>query len=144
MPPRWLVTRAWAVHRNIHRLTGGHLGLRLPTADRRGTLRITATGRRTGLERSVILAYLEDGADLVTLATNGWGEGQPAWWLNLQAHPDALVETPSGTRAMRARAASVTETQRLWPRWREVQDDLDAYAARRATPTPLVILSPRR
>lgn len=33
--------------------------------------------------RAVILGYLEDGPDLVTLAMNGWGEAEPAWWLNL-------------------------------------------------------------
>jgi hypothetical protein len=29
--------------------------------------------------------------NLVALAMNGWGEGHPAWWLNLAAHPDAVV-----------------------------------------------------
>src|SRR5262245_1180849 len=42
-------------------------------------------------ERSVILGYVEDGPNLVTMAMNGWADGEPAWWLNLQAHPDATV-----------------------------------------------------
>jgi len=48
-------------------------------------MRLTTTGRRSGQNRSVILGYIEDGPKLVTLAMNGWGEGEPAWWLNLQA-----------------------------------------------------------
>ena len=32
-----------------------------------GTLRLTSTGRRTNQERSVILGYLEDGPNLVTM-----------------------------------------------------------------------------
>jgi deazaflavin-dependent oxidoreductase (nitroreductase family) len=55
-------------------------------------MRLTTIGRRTGNQRSVILAYLQDGANLVTLAMNGWAEPEPAWWLNLQAHPNATVE----------------------------------------------------
>lgn len=55
-------------------------------------MRVTTTGRRSGQERSVILAYIEDGPDLVTMAMNGWGAGEPAWWLNLQANPEARVD----------------------------------------------------
>ena len=42
-------------------------------------------------ERSVIIGYLEDGPNLVALAMNGWDEGRPAWWLNLEAHPEAVI-----------------------------------------------------
>ena len=35
----------------------------------------------------MVIGYYEDGPDLVTLAMNGWAEPEPAWWLNLQAHP---------------------------------------------------------
>ncbi|QDO88246.1 nitroreductase family deazaflavin-dependent oxidoreductase [Ornithinimicrobium ciconiae] len=142
--PRWFATRAWATHRNIHRLTGGHLGLWRPRRGGWGTLRVTTTGRRTGQDRSVILGYLEDGADLVTLAMNGWREGEPSWWLNLQTQPDALVETREGARAVRARTASGEEATRLWTLWQDAIRGLDARAAGRATPTTLVLLTPRR
>jgi F420H(2)-dependent quinone reductase len=56
-----------------------------------GTLRLTTIGR-TGRHRSVILGYIEDGPNLVTMAMNGWGEAEPAWWLNLQANLDATVD----------------------------------------------------
>ena len=52
-----------------------------------GTMRLTVVGRRSGEERSVILGYLEDGPDLVTLAMNGWAAPEPAWWLNLAGPP---------------------------------------------------------
>src|SRR5215207_4943583 len=35
---------------------------------------------RSGKERSTIIAYYEDGPNLVTLAMNGSGESEPAWW----------------------------------------------------------------
>ena len=49
-------------------------------------------GRKTGKEREAIVAYFEDGPNIVTMAMNGWGEGEPAWWLNLLDHPDAEIE----------------------------------------------------
>lgn len=39
----------------------------------------------------MILGYHEDGANLVSLAVNGWGAAEPVWWLKLQAHSDAVV-----------------------------------------------------
>jgi deazaflavin-dependent oxidoreductase (nitroreductase family) len=61
-----------------------------------GTLRLTTTGRRTHGKRSMIIAYLEDGPNLIAVAMNGWADGEPAWWLNLQAHPDASVVSSTG------------------------------------------------
>jgi deazaflavin-dependent oxidoreductase (nitroreductase family) len=108
-------------------------------------MRLHTVGRRTGVERVAILGYFEDGADLVTMAMNGWADAEPAWWLNLQANPDAFVDLPDGRRAVRARAAGPGERPRLWARWCEYDDaDLDALAARRSRETAVVILSPRR
>jgi deazaflavin-dependent oxidoreductase (nitroreductase family) len=90
----------------------------------------------------VIVAYLEDGANLITMAMNGWADGEPAWWLNLQAHPDASVDLVGGPRRVRARAARGDERSRLWARWREVNARLDAWAARRSSETAVVVLEP--
>jgi deazaflavin-dependent oxidoreductase (nitroreductase family) len=100
-------------------------------------------GRRTGQPRPVILGYFEDGRNLVTMAMNGWGTAEPAWWLNLQAHPDATVQTRDGARQVRARRAEGSERERLWARWAAIDENLDAYAARRPAETAVVILEPR-
>jgi deazaflavin-dependent oxidoreductase (nitroreductase family) len=91
----------------------------------------------------VLLGYYEDGPNLVTLAMNGWAAPEPAWWLNLQAHPDATVETKGAVRMVRGRAAGGEERVRLWNRLREQNQDLDAYAAMRPTETAVVVLEPR-
>jgi deazaflavin-dependent oxidoreductase (nitroreductase family) len=144
MPPRWFVRTAWFGHRTLYRLTGGRLGLRDVKPGKWGMMRLKTVGRKSGKERIAILAYYEDGPNLVTMAMNGWGEGEPAWWLNLQAQPDATVELKDGPHAVRARAAEGVERERLWDRWREFDnDDLDAYAALRSTETAVVVLEPR-
>jgi len=104
---------------------------------------LTTTGRRSGAQRSVIVGYVEDGPNLVTLAMNGWADAEPAWWLNLQAHPDATVDLVTGSRPVRARAAQGEERSRLWARWREIDSQLDAYAALRSSETAVVILEPQ-
>lgn len=147
LPPRWFIRTAWAIHRAIYMVTGGRLGLSPATRDRFGTLRLTTIGRRTGEERKVIVGYLEDGPNLVLVAMNGWADPAPAWWLNLQGHPDASVELSGGTREVTARVATEDERSRLWAMsiapWTAAFGDLESYAALRSRKTPLVILEPR-
>ncbi len=143
LPPRWFIRQAWFTHRRLYRLSGGRLGLWRPKHNSWGAMRLNTVGRRTGVQRSVMVGYFEDGPNLVTMAMNGWGEGDPAWWLNLQAHPDAQVDLADGPRQVQARAAHGEERERLWARWREIDKNLDAYAARRSTETAVVILEPR-
>lgn len=144
LPPPWFVHTAWRVHRALYRLSGGRF--LWTTSNRRGwgALRLTTTGRKSGQQRSVIVGYLEDGDDLVTLAMNGWDEGHPAWWLNLEAAPDATVRLAGRPpRPVRAHAAVGEERRRLWQRWITVDPHLESYAAGRSTQTPVVVLAPR-
>ena len=143
LPPRWFVVTAWHLHRGIYGVTRGRMGLWAPRPGHWGTLRLTTTGRRTGQSRSVIIAYFEDGNDLVSLAMNGWSAGEPAWWLNLQANPDAIVEHRAGRREVRGHAAVGEERERLWQQWQAIDKNLDGFAARRPAETAVVVLEPR-
>jgi deazaflavin-dependent oxidoreductase (nitroreductase family) len=145
LPPRWFMRLFWRVQRGVYAVTGGRFGLRRATEDRWGMLRLRSVGRRSGKERTAILGYFEDGADLVTLAMNGWADAEPAWWLNLQAQPDVIVDLPGGSRSVHAHAADEDERPRLWARWAQFDKDvdLDALAATRPRETAVVILSPR-
>jgi deazaflavin-dependent oxidoreductase (nitroreductase family) len=144
LPPRWFVVAFWHVHRWFVRATGARKGLWLPRPGKWGALRLTTTGRRSGEPRSVIVGYFEDGPDLVTMAMNGWGTAEPAWWLNLQAHPEAVVEMAGKVRReVLGRAAVGEERDRLWQRWAEIDRNLEGYAARRPQETAVVVLSPR-
>jgi deazaflavin-dependent oxidoreductase (nitroreductase family) len=94
------------------------------------------------MPRSVILGYFQDGPALVTLAMNGWADAEPAWWLNLQENPVATVELAGATHPVVARAAQGDERLRLWARWREIDAQLDAFAALRSSETAVVVLEP--
>ena len=87
----------------------------------------------SGEPRPVIVGYFEDGLNLVTIAMNGWGAAEPAWWLNLQAHPEAVVELADGIRPeVLGRAATGEERERLRDRWRENRPEHGRL--RRSTP----------
>ena len=145
LPPPWFRHAFWRAHRALYRLSGGRF-LWTPASKRFqwGALHLTTLGRRSGRERDVIVGYLEDGPDLVVLAMNGWEAGHPAWWLNLEAHPDAVVRLArQDPRPVRARLATGDERARLWQRWLDIEPATDAYARERAIETPVVVLEPR-
>lgn len=140
VPPAWVEKVFWAIHRAIYRLTGGRRGLSAATPARWGTIRVHTIGRKSGKERIAILGYHDDGPNLVTVAMNGWQEGDPAWWVNLKANPEATVELADGTtRKVSARAAEGEERARIMALFK----GSELYIPHRATVTPMVILEPR-
>ena len=145
LPPRWVIRTIWVLHRPLYSITARPVRPSDATEDRWGMLRLRTVGRRTGKERRSILGYLEDGPNLVTLAMNGWADPEPAWWLNLQAHPDAQVDARRRATPVRARAAVGEERARLWARfggglWATISK---RFAARRSRETAVVVLEPR-
>jgi deazaflavin-dependent oxidoreductase (nitroreductase family) len=146
LPPRPLIRTFWAIHKAMFRLTGGRFGLQRPERGAKfGMLRLHTTGRLSGKPRIAMIGYYEDGPNLVSLAMNGWGEADPAWWRNLQANPIATVDLPDGPRTVRARAAQGAERDNLWMRFREYPgwgSDIAALATRRPAETSIVVLEP--
>ncbi len=144
LPPRWFIRAAWKIHKTLYRWSGGRFGLRAPRSDRYGLAYLTTTGRRSGVERSVMIGYYEDGDGVVTMAMNGWGAPEPAWWLNLQSQPEATLTVAGGTTIpVVGRRALGEERDRLWERWRQLDHGLDGFAARRPTETAVVVLDRR-
>lgn len=145
LPPRWVIRSAWIGHRALVRVTGKRFGLTRPTPGGRfGMLRLTTVGRKSGKTRQAMLGYVVDGDNLATLAMNGWGDPEPAWWLNLQDRPEATIETIDGTRRIRARAAHGEERVRLWSLLSQSSGfgELEAFARRRSRETAVVVLEP--
>ncbi len=143
LPPRWVISLAWRVHRGLYRVSGGRFGLRRPNAKTYGLMWVTTIGRRSGRPRPVMLGYFDDGPNMVTMAMNGWGAAEPAWWLNLQASPDVVADLVGEQRLVTGRIAEGEERERLWTRWQEIDRGLDDYAALRPTETAVVLLEPR-
>jgi deazaflavin-dependent oxidoreductase (nitroreductase family) len=144
LPPAWFKHAFWRVHRVLCRLSGGRF-LWTPASKRGwGAARLTTIGRKSGKERTVIIGYLEDGPNIMALAMNGWDDGHPAWWLNLEAHPDAVVQLAhQSPRPVHTHLASGDERERLWNRWLELEPETDAFARLHSVETPVVVFEPR-
>jgi deazaflavin-dependent oxidoreductase (nitroreductase family) len=105
-------------------------------------LLLRTVGRKTGIERTAALVYLQDGKDLVVVASNGGSDRAPAWLGNLQKTPTVGVQIGRERRQMRARVADTAERARLWPLVNRLNAGrYDAYQARTEREIPLVILS---
>jgi deazaflavin-dependent oxidoreductase (nitroreductase family) len=125
----------------VFRWTGGWLGSRFL----RGApvCLVTTTGKRTGERRPIALIYLEDGANLVFVASKGGMSHHPSWYHNMMAHPEIEVEVDGTTRSMRVRRATAAEKATLWPRLCAIYPDYDDYQARTTRDIPVMIASPR-
>ena len=141
-PPRSIFRLVWALHRALFRVTGGRVGTKRADAGL-GTLFLRTIGRKSGVVRRTGIFYIEDGVNFVVVASNAGGDSDPHWWLNLQAAPDAEVGLAGRTIPVRARAASATESDALWPRLVAANPDFATYRAKVTRDIPVVILEPR-
>ena len=127
------------IHRAVYRATGGRLGARLAGLD---MLLLTTTGRRSGRRRTQPLACFRDGDHWVVVASNGGQDRHPAWFLNLEARPDARIRIGRQEFAVRARVASGVERARLWPWLQQRNPPYARYERRTERQIPVVILQP--
>ena len=104
---------------------------------------LTSVGRKSGEVRTNALYYLEDGRNLIVVASNAGLGRDPSWWLNLQAAPDTTVRTGRHDRVVRAREASPEEREPLWPCLVGLNPDYARYQAMTTRPIPVVILEPQ-
>ncbi len=146
--PLGLADRSWPILRRLmglhtvaYRATGGLVGHRFPGAP--PMLLLDHVGAKSGIERTTPLVYVEDGDDLVLVASKGGYPRNPAWFHNLRAHPEATVQVGSRRRAVRARVAGTSERDRLWPKAVAVYGGYEGYQERTDREIPLVILEPR-
>ncbi len=134
---RWLLSLITRVHRWVYRSSGGRLGARLGGHP---MLLLTTVGRRSAQQRTVPLLYVPDGGRWLVVASNAGDDRAPAWWLNLEAKPEARVQVGTATHRVRARRADPEERARLWPRVLEAYPDYAVYERRTRRPIPLVVL----
>jgi deazaflavin-dependent oxidoreductase (nitroreductase family) len=120
--------------------TEGHLWNGVPT------LLLTTTGRRSGTRRRTALIYGrtgdDPGAGYVVVASKGGAPEHPAWFLNLEASPDAEIQVGADVLPVRARVAEGEERDALWRRMAVIWPDYDEYQTRTDRQIPVVVLDP--
>jgi deazaflavin-dependent oxidoreductase (nitroreductase family) len=100
-------------------------------------------GAKTGTHRTSPLQYVEDGANVVVIASKGGFHKHPAWFHNLMANPDTTVQIGDEHRRVHAREARPEERERLWAKAVSIYRPYEDYKARAEREIPLVVLEPR-
>ena len=126
-------------HRWLYERTGGRLGRRLVNND---MLLLTTEGRVSGQPHTVPLLYLEDGVNLVVIASYGGRDRAPSWYLNLLAKPGVEVQVGPDRFRATARTADAEERARWWPQAVSAYADYAVYQSRTKREIPIVFLEP--
>ena len=126
------------VHVSLYKLTGGRIGGRI----RRAPVLLLTTGRKSLRERTIPPLYLEDHENLVVVASYGGRDKDPAWYLNLRHNPEARIRIRRETRMVKAKVATPSEKDRLWPLVTGIYPQYEEYQRKTKREIPLVILAP--
>jgi deazaflavin-dependent oxidoreductase (nitroreductase family) len=105
-------------------------------------LLLHSTGARSGEERvTPLVCFPEDGA-WVVVASAGGAPQHPAWFHNLLASPDTVIELGDETVAVHAEVLG-DDRDAVWKRISMSSPAFDSYQARAGRRIPLVRLSRR-
>jgi deazaflavin-dependent oxidoreductase (nitroreductase family) len=126
-------------HAGVYRATGGKLFGRMGKSP---ILLLNTVGRKSGKRRTSPLLYVMDGEDFVIIASKGGASAHPAWYLNLIANPEAMVEVGDREVRVRAEEADSEEKSRLWQKMVEMYPAYDAYQEKTEREIPLLVLRP--
>jgi len=127
------------MHRLLFRLSNGRLLGRL---EGQGVLVLVTKGRRSGKGRSSPLMYFqfEESGDLIVVASNYGQDHHPAWYLNVVADPNVLVETSGEPFATTARITQGEERAALFDRVVAANSRFAGYRASTDREIPVVAL----
>ena len=115
------------------RAAGGRLKRKNPV------LLLTTTGARTGRPITVPLNYTRDEDRLVVIASAGGSARHPAWFRNLQANPDVVIEHEGQRSRAKAHVVPEPDRTRLYDNQVAAMPFFDGYRKRvKAREIPVV------
>jgi deazaflavin-dependent oxidoreductase (nitroreductase family) len=106
------------------------------------TLLLTTVGRRSGRELTLPLIFGRSGPDYVVVASKGGAPAHPAWYLNLEAHPEVQLQVKAEKFTARGHTANAAQRAALWPKMVEIYAPYEKYQAGTDRQIPVVVLTP--
>jgi deazaflavin-dependent oxidoreductase (nitroreductase family) len=106
---------------------------------------LTTVGRKSGQERQTPLAWFPgpDSSWLVVASANG-AAANPAWYLNLAAHPDQVTVEQAGRKvAVTAEELHGAEREQAWQEIKAAADNFRKYEETTDRKLPVIKLTPR-
>ena len=126
------------LHASVWRLTRGRFVDAIGSAP---FLLLTTKGRKTGRLRTTPVLYLEDGSDVIVVASFGGNDMHPAWYLNLKDCPEAEVVIRGERRRVSSREITSEEKKLIWLRLVKLYPQFDIYQQRTNREIPLLRLT---
>ncbi|MET9344620.1 nitroreductase/quinone reductase family protein [Nonomuraea sp. NPDC003804] len=101
---------------------------------------LTTVGARSGVAKTNPAVYLRDGERILVFGSNAGQDRHPAWYHNLLANPDVVVELGSERFAARAVPLAGEERVRMYERQAAIDPAFAAYQANTSRVIPVVAL----
>ena len=121
------------------RISRGRIGSRLGAQT---ILLLHTTGRKSGQERAIPIAYFVYEGKYLIVASN-WGKDQNAdWYLNLKKQPRAALEVRGKRIEVQSREATGEEYDRLWKFATEKHPPYLGYQKTTRRHIPIMVFEP--
>ena len=123
----------------ILRISRGRIGSQLGTQT---ILLLHTTGRKSGQERVIPIAYFDCEGKYLIVASN-WGKDHNAdWYLNLKKQPRAALEVKGKRIEVQSREATGEEYDRLWKFATEHHPPYLDYQKMTTRHIPIIVFEP--
>lgn len=132
---RWFMSGHIALYHLTKGVIGGKIG-------KFSFLLLTTIGHKSGQQRVTPLFYISDESRFLVIASNWGSEKLPTWWVNLQAHPQAMIQVGRRQISVSATQADPQERATLWPNITAKYPFFADYQRRLSREIPVVILTP--
>ncbi len=136
--PPWLIhTHTWLYVHTDGRIGHGMIGA--------PALILQTTGRRTGQQRTTVLAYAPDRETFVVAASNNGLDRAPAWFHNLRADPRVQLQVARQHMTGDATIVQSSDSDypRLWALMNAINNGrYDHYQTLTRRSIPLVVITP--
>ena len=100
-------------------------------------------GAKSGTVRHTPLCYLPKGDDVVIFASMGGAPNNPAWYHNLIANPETVIELGTEVVPVRVREAEGAERDELFEHQKKVMPPFADYEAATTRVIPVLVLERR-
>ena len=137
-PPQWLIPWISRTHIVLYKLTGGKVG---GSVDGMPCILLRTVGRRSGKPHTVCLSYLPDGDSMVVVGSFGGADHHPAWYHNLRANPEVIVQDRKRVFAAKVETLTGDKREALWKARTAGAPRYARYQERSDREIPLVRLS---
>ena len=132
---QWLKLNASVIEE--FRANGGQCGGRF---EGNPMVLLTTTGAKSGLARTSPVTYTADGDRWVLIASKAGSSQHPAWYLNLVANPEVILEVGTERFAAHAYTADEAERTRLYAERVAIMPRFADYELATTRKIPLVVV----